>query len=376
MASREIEWLKREVVAWERDGVVDAATVARLRTRYALAAANETPWGRIIFGSLGALLVGLGIIALLAANWSELGRPTRTVIAFTPLSLCAILYVTGYLRGWSSRAFLEPLGLFWGLSIGAGVALIGQTYHLPQDAEAFTLVWTLLLIPVCYATRALAPVAGFFVGLLTWALEGGGAGKTSILTYTMPFWLLLMAWVVLGERLKGFQWVAVGLALCGLVLILAPWRLQGKLSDFLAVGGAICWAASAVYAKVLRKNHEVDLLSLTAWQMLLGSIPLIAIAAATWEGQPEWTGTFIVAVVYVAILGNAVAWVLWLYILDSFRAGTAGLATLLTPVIGISSAWIQLGERPGIVEGLGMMAIVGALLLVAVRELVTGRRRR
>jgi len=215
-----------------------------------------------------------------------------------------------------------------------------------------------------------------FVGLLTWALEGGGAGKTSILTYTMPFWLLLMAWVVLGERLKGFQWVAVGLALCGLVLILAPWRLQGKLSDFLAVGGAICWAASAVYAKVLRKNHEVDLLSLTAWQMLLGSIPLIAIAAATWEGQPEWTGTFIVALVYVAILGNAVAWILWLYILDSFRAGTAGLATLLTPVIGISSAWIQLGEQPGIVEGLGMMAIVGALLLVAVRELVTGRRRR
>jgi len=45
-------------------------------------------------------------------------------------------------------------------------------------------------------------------------------------------------------------------------------------------------------------------------------------------------------------------------------------------VIGISSAWIQLGEQPGIVEGLGMMAIVGALLLVAVRELVTGRRRR
>ena len=177
MASREIEWLKREVDAWERDGIVDTATAERLRTRYAQVAANETPWGRIIFGSLGALLVGLGIIALLAANWSELGRPTRTVIAFTPLSLCAILYVTGYLRGWSSRAFLEPLGLFWGLSIGAGVALIGQTYHLPQDAEAFTLVWTLLLIPVCYATRALAPVAGYFIGLITWVsmsqLSGG-----------------------------------------------------------------------------------------------------------------------------------------------------------------------------------------------------------
>jgi drug/metabolite transporter (DMT)-like permease len=213
-----------------------------------------------------------------------------------------------------------------------------------------------------------------FVGLLTWALEGGGAGKTSVLTYTMPFWLLLMAWVALGEKLKGFQWIAVGLALVGLIFILAPWRLEGKLSDFLAVGGAIFWAASAVYAKILRRRHEVDLLSLTAWQMLLGSIPLIAIAAATWSSPPEWTGTFIVALIYVTILGNSVAWILWLYILSSLRAGTAGLATLLTPVVGISSAWIQLGERPDSIEGLGMIAIVGALLLVALRELVRGRR--
>jgi uncharacterized membrane protein len=180
MASREIEWLKREVVAWERDGVVDAATVARLRTRYALAAANETPWGRIIFGSLGALLVGLGIIALLAANWGDLGRRARTVIAFVPLCACALLYVTGYRRGWRSRAFLEPLGLFWGLAIGTGIALIGQTYHLPQDAETFTLAWTLLLIPVCYATRALAPVAGYFAGLLTWVSMSQLAGGVGL----------------------------------------------------------------------------------------------------------------------------------------------------------------------------------------------------
>ncbi|MBN1629249.1 MAG: DMT family transporter, partial [Thermoleophilia bacterium] len=156
--------------------------------------------------------------------------------------------------------------------------------------------------------------------------------------------------------------------------ILAPWRLEGKASDFIAVGGALFWAASAVYAKVLRRRHEVDLLSLTAWQMLLGSIPLIIIAAATWSRPPEWTGTFIIALVYVAILGNAVAWILWLYILNSFSAGTAGLATLLTPVIGISSAWIQLGEQPGIIEGLGMIAIVGALMLVGLREMLRGRR--
>lgn len=180
MTSSKVKWLIREVDAWEREGVVDTATATRLRTRYALAVANETPWGRIIFGSLGALLVGLGIIALLAANWSDLGRPVRTIIAFMPLCTCAVLYVAGYRRGWSSRAFLEPLGLFWGLAIGVGVALIGQTYHLPQDAKAFTLVWTLLLIPVCYATRALAPVAGYFAGLLTWVSMSQLAGGVGL----------------------------------------------------------------------------------------------------------------------------------------------------------------------------------------------------
>ena len=43
MASREIEWLKREVDAWERDGIVDTATAERLRTRYAQVAANTAP---------------------------------------------------------------------------------------------------------------------------------------------------------------------------------------------------------------------------------------------------------------------------------------------------------------------------------------------
>jgi drug/metabolite transporter (DMT)-like permease len=233
----------------------------------------------------------------------------------------------------------------------------------PMRPKAF---WPTALLGVLQTTG--------FVGLLTWALQDGGAGKTSILTYTMPFWLLLMAWVVLGEKLRGFQWPAVALALAGLVLILAPWRLEGKTSDFLALSGALFWAASAVCAKILRRRHEVDLLSLTAWQMLLGSLPLIAIALATWEGPPRWTGTFIAALVFVAVFGNALAWILWLYILNSFRAGTAGLATLLTPVIGITSAWIQLGEQPGLREGLGMVAIVAALLLTGLWEFLSGRR--
>lgn len=66
-----------------------------------------------------------------------------------------------------------------------------------------------------------------FVGLMMWALANGGAARTTVLAYTMPFWLLLMAWVVLGERLGRVRWLALALAFGGLILVLSPWRLNG-----------------------------------------------------------------------------------------------------------------------------------------------------
>ena len=213
-----------------------------------------------------------------------------------------------------------------------------------------------------------------FVGLLMWALESGGAGKTSVLTYTMPFWLLLLAWVFLGERLRGTQWAAVGLALAGLVLILEPWHLGGAFSSFLALAGGFSWAASAVVVKRLQRTQAVDLLSLTTWQMLFGSLPLVAIAALTWNGGPDWTATFVAAVAYNVVLGNAVAWLLWLFALHRLSAGAAGIGTLATPVIGVTAAWLQLGERPAAGEAAGMALIVAALAVLTVRGLLAGRR--
>jgi len=227
--------------------------------------------------------------------------------------------------------------------------------------------------PALTALLGLLQTTGF-VGLTMWALESGGAGKTSVLTYTMPFWLLLMAWLVLGERLGRSQWAAVAMAFSGLMLVLGPWRLDGGFSDFLAVGAALSWAASAVVAKVLRKRHRVDLLSLTAWQMLLGSVPLVLVALLTWSGPPVWSGAFVGALAYNVVLANALAWLLWLFVLHTFRAGTAGLASLAIPVIGVTSAWIQLGERPDAVEAFGMAAIVGALILMTWVEIRRGDR--
>ncbi|MCL1920464.1 MAG: DUF2157 domain-containing protein [Kiritimatiellaeota bacterium] len=162
------KWLQQEMEAWQREGIIDAATRGRLEERYG-ADASAASWRQITLCSLGALLIGLGVIALLAANWDALSREVRTVFALLPLTLCVGAYALGLRKGWRSQGFLEPLGIFWGLSVGTGIALIAQTYHISGDAETFALSWTLLLLPTLYATRSVSVGVGYFAGLLAWA---------------------------------------------------------------------------------------------------------------------------------------------------------------------------------------------------------------
>lgn len=212
------------------------------------------------------------------------------------------------------------------------------------------------------------------IGLLMWALQSGAAGRVSALVYTMPFWTLMLAWVFLGERIAGPQWAAALLSLAGLVLVLDPLHLGGSWqSKTLAVGSGVAWAGSAIVARWINRRGPVDVINLTAWQMLYGTVPLIVIALLVPSRPIEWTGQFIAALAYNVIPATAVSWVLWLYILRALPAGVAGISTLATPVIGIVSAALQLGERVSPVEGAGMGCIVSALFVLVVGGL---RKRR
>jgi drug/metabolite transporter (DMT)-like permease len=213
-----------------------------------------------------------------------------------------------------------------------------------------------------------------FGGLAMWAIYLGGAGKTSVLAYTMPFWLLIIAWPMLGERIRGLQWLSVVLSLAGLVFVLGPWNLDGLTSSLLAVAAGVLWAAGSVVAKIMGRREQIDMLSLTAWQGLIGSIPLIVVALLTADSLPVWSASFIAALVYNILPASALAWLLWLYILLNLPTGTAGISSLAIPVVGVVSAWIQLGERPCALEGLGMGLIVAALAVLTAQELCRGKQ--
>ena len=201
---------------------------------------------------------------------------------------------------------------------------------------------------------------GLFAVLIQWALVEGGAGRTALLTYTMPFWLVVLARFVLGERMRALQWACIGLAAAGLVLVIAPWRIDGNLSSTLmACAAGLCWALAVVVSKRLFVRVNVSALSLTAWQMLFGAILLIVVASLVPERAIDWSLPFVAALAYNAVLASGIAWLLWAFIVQRLPATIAGLTTLAIPLCGVLFAWLVLGERPGALEafGIGLVAI-------------------
>ena len=212
--SRKRNLILGEAEQWVREGIIDESVRRRLEERYAAADnAATTSWRSIVFLSVGALFVGLGVIALLAANWDALSRPTRAVIAFTPLTFCAGAWLVGTAKGWRSRTFLEPLGVFWTLAIGAGIALIAQTYQISGNGDSFALSWTLLTLPVLYGTRAMAPAIGYFIGLFAWVciradLEMNSQVYWLLAPLAIPALTLIRAEAPRGARLMVITWCA------------------------------------------------------------------------------------------------------------------------------------------------------------------------
>lgn len=214
-----------------------------------------------------------------------------------------------------------------------------------------------------------------FTGLVQWALVSGGAGKTAVLVYTMPFWLLPLAWALLGERVRRVQWIAIAAAALGLLLVLEPWSMRGSpLASLLALGGGLAWALATVVAKRIRREVEMDLLALTAWQMLFGALALCLVAMALPSRPITPAPYFFFALGFTALLATGFAWLLWLYVLQHLSAGMAGLSALGIPLIGVLAGWLELGERPSDAELSGMGLICAALALSSLWSAWRGQR--
>jgi len=211
----------------------------------------------------------------------------------------------------------------------------------------------------------------------TMAVAGGGAGRASVLVFTMPFWTLLLAWAVLRERIAGYQWLAVACALAGMVLLVEPWQWHGELAPKLwAVLSGFGWAAGTVATKYFQRGHRFDALNFIAWQMLVGVLPLTLLPFVFELPATQWSATFILLLFQVGAVSTALGFLLWMAILRWLPAGTASMNMFAIPVIALLSSMAIFGERLNRGEWIGIGCIGVGLAIISVDAWFGSRRGR
>lgn len=207
---------------------------------------------------------------------------------------------------------------------------------------------------------------GFTVLVLV-ALVHGGTAKISVLTFTMPIWANLLALYFLKEKMSNKQIFAIAISVIGLLLIFDPTHKNADFKSMLiAISAGFFWGCGVISVKKYNQKYpQVDLLNLTAWQMLLGSIPILFIIVAKGLAIYDINPYLWKASLYNIIFCNALAWLLWNYGVKHLKTSDVSTISLLAPVIGSLAAFVELHEAPKINEGIGLtMILCGVLMMI------------
>jgi uncharacterized membrane protein len=202
MAETFQEQLPREVAAWQEERLISEGQARALLARYGLVEGElEARRSGLVtaLAFLGALLVGIGVITFLAANWAFVPGWSKLLLIFAAVILA---YGTGYWmryeREWSPRVG-NALIFLGALLFGAAIFLIAQGFHIRADEATLLYLWVLGVLPMAYLLGAPSMVAlavvAFAIGL-GWELDDLGAWFLPALGRFLMLGILLYA---LGE---------------------------------------------------------------------------------------------------------------------------------------------------------------------------------
>jgi drug/metabolite transporter (DMT)-like permease len=191
--------------------------------------------------------------------------------------------------------------------------------------------------------------------------------RVAIMVYTMPIWAAMIALFVLGERMTRTRTLALSLCVAGMAVLIAPLMGQRTLYGLLlALGASIGWAAGTVYIKWARLEGEP--MALTIWQLVFGLV-VIAVCLPVFEGglhlnAGAWS---MFGLIYSGIVASGLCYFLWFTIVRILPASEASLGVLASPVVGVVTAMIVLGERPTLYDGIGFALMLSASAIVVLR---------
>ncbi len=239
----------------------------------------------------------------------------------------------------------------------------------------FAVAWKLRL-PLAVPRGLVGPLAlGGVLNVTIWQASSAfglmyvEAGRAALIAFTMPIWVGLFGAVLFGQRMGPRLLAGLGFGALGLGLLAAP-ALAGIGEAPLGLGlmllAAVGWASGTLYVK--RKRLDMPAVTLTAWQLFFGGVPLI-VGCLVFEfpsGLLRGDGPSAAALIgalYAASVPMIYCHWAWFRVLEILPAQVASLGVLAVPAVGVaSSAWLT-GERFAPADYAGMAAILVALFM-------------
>ncbi|HYG19096.1 MAG TPA: DUF2157 domain-containing protein [Ohtaekwangia sp.] len=151
--------------------VIDEATADRIRHHYAGKPDLSSSRLVIVFGVLGALLVGLGIILIIAHNWDGFGKTIKLGFALFPLLIGQLVCAFVLLRRPESSAWRESAATFLVMAVAAGISIVSQVYNIEGSLSGFLFIWMALTLPVIYIMRSSLASLIYICGITWYACE-------------------------------------------------------------------------------------------------------------------------------------------------------------------------------------------------------------
>jgi|GEM_PF-6171454 len=182
---RSIAWLYSQEKELTENKILSHNDFNKLREYYGPVPERRHISGLVIFSVIGSVLVGLGIILVIAFNWDKIPHFIKVAISMLPVLLGIALARYAKLK---NAAYTEAAAAFWFLSIGATISLISQVYGIHGELEGFILIWLILGFPVIYLMQSSFSYFLFVLFTVWWAslaqINGGNA---------LLFWLFMGA---------------------------------------------------------------------------------------------------------------------------------------------------------------------------------------
>ncbi len=162
MKNKYDKWLEREMKVWEEAGLVDVDTIRQIDTYYREKQENDPHKLGAILGILGSILIGLGIILILAKNWDLFPRGAKVTLSFLPFligSFLGMITLKTHLSNWLK----EAAAIFTTIGIVTAVVMSGQIYHVITEEWLLFFIITLLTLPLIYLYHSTVTLAAYLV---------------------------------------------------------------------------------------------------------------------------------------------------------------------------------------------------------------------